>query len=163
MLSDHHKFVEIYEEIRGTSALPLLYDRPVLVNNRYYIDGGVADNLPLDIAIRLKCTDIVVVMTQQIKSYKFDRRHTRLVNHLVKKFAKNQSKAVRKILPTNEKLLQLNLRRLKHPTKKVRIYVLEPSDEEFLISLASIDKPKVEKLGKLGVTDMDSFLQSSTK
>ena len=34
-----------------------------------------------------------------------------------------------------------------------------PSDEEALISLASIDKPKVEALAKLGVTDMKEFLQ----
>lgn len=158
VLSDHHKFLQIYEELRATAALPLLYDKRILVSGRYYIDGGVADNLPVDIAVKLKCTDIVLVMTQQIKNYDFSKRHNRLVNHLVKKFAKNQTAGVRKILPSNERLTQMNLRLLTHPTKKFRFYVLEPSNEEFLISLASTDKNKVETLAKLGVTDMDVFL-----
>lgn len=158
VLSDHQKFAEIYEELRATAALPLLYDKPVLVNGKWYIDGGVSDLLPVDVAIKLGCTDIVVVMTQQISNYRFDRHHTRLVKHLIRRFAKNQSVAVRKVLLTNEHLLQVNLRRLSRPYKKVRIYLLEPSDEEILFSLQTIDKPKVEKLARLGITDMDTFL-----
>lgn len=158
VLSDHHKFVDIYEEFRATAALPFLYDRPVLVGNRWYIDGGVSDLLPIDVAIKLGCTDIVVVMTQQIDNYHFGRKHQRLVKHLIKRFAKNQPLGVRNALPTNERLLQINLRRLRHPLRKIRFYVMEPSENDFLISLATIDKPKVEALAQLGVTDMDAFL-----
>jgi predicted patatin/cPLA2 family phospholipase len=71
VLSDHHKFVDIYEELRATAALPLLYDKSVLVDGKWYIDGGVSDLLPIDIAIKLGCTDIVVVMTQQVILYGF--------------------------------------------------------------------------------------------
>ena len=158
VVSDHHKFAEIYDEFRATAALPLLYDKPVLVGNRYYIDGGVSDLLPIDVAVKLGCTDIVVVMTQQIKNYHFNKKHARLVKHLMKQFAQNQPQKVRDLLPTNERLLQLNLHRLAHPLKKTRFYVLEPSNAESLISLATIDKPKVEEFARLGVTDMDSFL-----
>lgn len=161
LLSDHQGFAKIYEEFRATAALPLLYDKQVMVNNKYYIDGGVADNLPVDIAIDLKCTDIVVIMTQQIANYHFDRRHQRLVKHLIKRFAKNHTLAVRKKLPTDERLLQVNLRRLTRPTKQIRFYVLEPSKEEFLVSIASINKPEIETLGRLGVTDMDRLLNAS--
>jgi hypothetical protein len=35
---------------------------------------------------------------------------------------------------------------------------MEPSHEELLITLATIDKPKVEALAKLGIGDMDAFL-----
>lgn len=158
VLSDHHKFAEIYEEFRATAALPLLYDKAIQVDGRWYIDGGVSDLLPIDVAIKLGCTDIVVVMTQQISNYHFDRKHTRLAKHLVKHFAKNQPAAIRNILPTNERMLQINLRKLAHPMSKTRFYVMEPSKDEYLISIATIDKPKVEKLAQLGVTDMDTFL-----
>lgn len=158
VISDHNKFAEIYEEFRATAALPLLYDKPVSVAGKWFIDGGVSDLLPVDVAIKLGCTDIVVVMTQQISSYRFDRRHDRLVKHLIRRFSKIQTEAVRKVLPTNERVLKINLRRLTHPSKKLRIYVLEPSSEEVLISLYTTDKPKVEKLAQLGVTDMDAFL-----
>jgi DNA-directed RNA polymerase sigma subunit (sigma70/sigma32) len=97
-------------------------------------------------------------MTQQIKNYRFDTRHTRLVRHLIQRYAKNQTEAVRKKLPTDERVLLMNLRSLRRPYKKIRIYTLEPSDEEILISKATIDKPKVETLVRLGIADMDTFL-----
>ncbi len=158
VLSDHGKFLEIYEELRATAALPILYDKEVRVNDRLYIDGGVSDLLPIDVAIKLGCTDIVVIMTQQIRRYSFVKRHERLVNHLVKYFAKDKPVRIRKKLPTDEHKLQRNLRKLSHPTKNLRFYVLEPSDEEFLVSLATSDRDKVESLAKLGVSDMDKFL-----
>jgi predicted patatin/cPLA2 family phospholipase len=160
VISDHKKFAEIYEEFRGTAALPFLYDKPVLVQNRYYIDGGVADNLPLDVALKLGCTDIVVVMTKRIESYTFDRHHQRLIKHLIRRLSSDEPKGLQKVLPTNERLLKLNLGRLSRPMKKRRIYLIQPSDESALVSLGSIDKPKVEALGKLGVTDMDQALHS---
>lgn len=160
VLSDHHKFAAIYEEFRATAALPILYDKPVLIGDNYFIDGGVADLIPVDVAVKLGCTDIVVVMTQQISSYHFDKRHTRLVKHLIKRFAKSQPTSVRNVLPTNERILRVNLRLLTRPHKKIRIYLLQPSDEEILISLYTIDKPKVERLAKMGVSDMDKFLHS---
>ena len=158
VLSDHHKFEEIYQELRASAALPILYNNEVLLGDRYYIDGAVADALPIDVALKLKCTDIVVILNQQLKSYHFDKRHKRLERHLVRVFAKDKPKVIQEILPTNEKLLQLNIRRLTSPHKKVRVYVLEPSDEEVLVSLGSIDKQKIEQLARLGVTDMEFML-----
>ncbi|HET9174464.1 MAG TPA: hypothetical protein VFN56_04245, partial [Candidatus Saccharimonadales bacterium] len=130
---------------------------------KYYIDGGVADLIPLDVAHELGCTDIVVIMTQQMASYHFDKPHTRLVKHLVRRFARNEAKSVQRILPTNEHVLKLTLRNLKHPFKNTRIYLLEPSDEEILISMGTIDKQEVETLTKLGVEDMRSFLLAPVK
>ncbi len=163
IVSDHKKFAEIYEEIRATAALPILYDKKVKVGDGYFIDGSVSDSLPIDVAINLGCTDIVVVLTQQISAYRFDQRHQRLIKRLIKKFAKNHTKLVRKKLPTDEKLLQINLRRISHPTKKIRFYVLQPSDEEYLVAMTSIDKKKIEDLGRLGAKDMDKFLNKEIK
>jgi predicted patatin/cPLA2 family phospholipase len=161
VVSDHHQFTEIYEEFRATAALPFLYDKKVLVAGKYFIDGGVADLLPLDVAIKLGCTDIVVVMTQQLASYDFSKRHARLANRLMRRFATEQAAAVRAKLPTDEHLLQQNLRRITHPLKTTRVYLLEPSDEEFLVTRITTDKPKIEALAKLGIQDMDAFLHKT--
>jgi len=158
IISNHHAFAQIYEELRATSALPILYDKPVLIAGKYYVDGAVADSIPIDVAMKLGCTDIVVIMNLQSKGYKFDRRHQRLVKHLIKRFAKNYTTALRNKLPTDEHLLQVNLRRIIKPHKKFRIYLLEPSDEQALISMGTIDKEKVRELAELGTKDMDTFL-----
>lgn len=158
VLSKPETISEIYEELRASTALPLLYDKKILVRGRYYIDGAVADAIPVDVAIKLGCTDIVVIMTQQIEFYRNDQHHKRLVKHLIRKFAKNQTEAVKKILPTDEALLQINLRRLTRPQKKIRVYMLEPSNEEAMISLATIDPVKIEEFARLGISDMDTML-----
>jgi predicted patatin/cPLA2 family phospholipase len=158
VISDHHRFTNIYEEFRATAAIPILYDQEVLLDGTYYLDGGVADLVPIDVAIDLGCTDIVVIMTQQVQSYRFDDKHTRLVKHLIRKFAKHQTEAVKKVLPTDQKLLQKNLRRAIHPTKKIRTYLLEPSNQEALISMGTIDKEKVNDLAQIGITDCEAFL-----
>ena len=158
VISDHQKFVQIYEEMRATAALPILYDKKIVLNGKEYVDGGVSNLLPIDIAVSLGCTDIIVIMTQQISSYRFDLRHRRLINHLIRKLARNQSKKVQDILPTNEKALKANLKLATHPPKAINIYTLQPSNEEYLISTATIDKEKVKELAKLGVLDMEEFL-----
>lgn len=162
VISNHKDFAEIFEELRATAALPLLYDKQIKVGDKWYIDGGVADLLPVDVAYKLGCTDIFVIMTQRLASYHFDKRHTRLVNQLIRRFAKKYPTSVKKVLPTNELLLKANLRRLVKPWRKVNIYLLEPSNEEALISLATIDKQKVEELAELGIKDMDYFLHTES-
>jgi len=161
--SSHDTLEEIYEEFRATAALPFVYGKQIPIDGHYYIDGGVADNLPIDVAVKLGCTDIVVILTQQLSAYHFGKRHQRLMNQLVRRYARNYELLLRKKLLTDERLLQANLRVMQHPTKKVRFYILEPSDEEALVSLGSIDKPKVERLGKIGVADMDTFLHTEVK
>ncbi|QQS18749.1 patatin family protein [Candidatus Saccharibacteria bacterium] len=157
IISDHHKFAQIYEEFRATAALPIFYDKKVTVEGRDYIDGGVADLIPIDIAVKLGCTDIVVVMTQRIENYHFDRRHDRLIKRIIKQLARKQPQAIQAILPTNEKLLQANLRFLRRPHRKVRLYILEPSNNSTLVQIYETDKPDVERLARLGITDMDEF------
>ena len=79
---------------------------------------------------------------------------------MTRRYAKNQPLSVRRILSTNEKALKINLHQFKHPFTATRVYLLEPSDANALIFLSTIDKPKVENLVKLGVTDMDVMLHN---
>ncbi len=37
---------EVYKTLLASSSLPLIYE-PVNINGRYYIDGGLTDNLPI--------------------------------------------------------------------------------------------------------------------
>jgi predicted patatin/cPLA2 family phospholipase len=160
VISDHQQFKEIYEELRATSALPILYDKIVPVGNGLYVDGGVADLLPVDVAVGLGCTDIIVIMTRKVSSYHFDARHTRLARSLMYHLARGHSKELRKMLPTNERILGRNLRLLTSPPKGTRIHLLEPSNEEMLVTLGTTDKGEIEELAKLGVSDTESFLHN---
>jgi predicted patatin/cPLA2 family phospholipase len=47
--------------LKASSALPVLYNRRVVLNGREYVDGGVTDHLPIARAIANGCTDILVL------------------------------------------------------------------------------------------------------
>lgn len=158
VISDHNKFMDIYEEFRATAALPLLYDRLVKIGSKWYVDGGIADLLPIDVAHKLGCTDIVVIMSRSTQSYVLERSHDQLINRLVRYFSK-QPAAVRRELPTNQHMFQTNLHTLRHPFKDTRIYVLEPSNDHAMVSQVTIEKDRVRAWARLGVTDMDEFLR----
>ena len=51
--------------VRASSAIPGIF-QPVEINGRTYVDGGVTDNLPVDIA-RAKGADIIIAVTIQKK------------------------------------------------------------------------------------------------
>jgi predicted patatin/cPLA2 family phospholipase len=54
----------IYELLAATMALPVVYGRVVSVDGVPYIDGGVADAIPLGAALELSPARIIVVSTR---------------------------------------------------------------------------------------------------
>ncbi len=50
--------------LRATCALPILYNRPVLLGGRRCFDGGWWDHLPLQPAIEDGCTEILALLTE---------------------------------------------------------------------------------------------------
>ncbi|EGR1751458.1 TPA: patatin family protein [Vibrio parahaemolyticus] len=57
------------ETMKASSALPVLYRNGVLLNDTRYVDGGVADALPIAEAIKRGATKIMVLRSQ-IASYR---------------------------------------------------------------------------------------------
>ncbi|MFW1260560.1 patatin-like phospholipase family protein [Vibrio parahaemolyticus] len=60
------------ETMKASSALPVLYRNGVLLNGTRYVDGGVADALPIAEAIKRGATKIMVLRSQ-IASYRKPR------------------------------------------------------------------------------------------
>ncbi|MEK2061017.1 patatin family protein [Vibrio parahaemolyticus] len=60
------------ETMKASSALPVLYRNGVLLNGTRYVDGGVADALPITEAIKRGATKIMVLRSQ-IASYRKPR------------------------------------------------------------------------------------------
>ena len=49
--------------IRASASMPLV-SKPVLIEGRHYIDGGITDSIPLEFMIKNGCERNVVVLTQ---------------------------------------------------------------------------------------------------
>ena len=66
---------EQIDVIRASAALPIL-SKPVKWNGEEYLDGGLADNIPLDKCIELGCDKVIVVLTQPADYVKRDKLKT---------------------------------------------------------------------------------------
>ncbi len=160
VVSKHSAFTQIYEEFRATSALPVLYDKKVMVANEFYIDGGVSDLLPVDVAIDHKPTDILVIMTRPLSFYTRRSPFRPSIKRLLKKAAKYQSAAVREMLPTNEAMLKKNITSIKNGTTHgVQIHLIAPK-RELKIGIASIDSARLESAAEQGWKAAEDLLNS---
>jgi predicted patatin/cPLA2 family phospholipase len=56
----------LFQLLKATMALPLVYGRVVHVEGVAYIDGGVADAIPLEAALAVEARRVIVVTTRPI-------------------------------------------------------------------------------------------------
>ena len=56
------------EMLKASCAMPFYYDKTVSIDGKNYSDGGVSIAIPIEEAIRDGCTDILVLLTQSVKS-----------------------------------------------------------------------------------------------
>lgn len=158
ILDQHGSFAKIYEEFRATTALPVLYDRKIPVKDGYFIDGGVSDLLPVDVASRHSPTDIIVIMTRPLGFYTKRSLFKPTVKKIIRQAAKYQSAAVRDMLPTNEKLLHQNIQAISSGhIGNAAIHLITPKSD-IGVGLASIDSTKLEAAGEAGWRDAETFL-----
>ncbi len=54
----------MHQILKASSALPILYNRTVMLGEKEYIDGGASDVLPVKQAIERGCTDIFILLTK---------------------------------------------------------------------------------------------------
>jgi predicted patatin/cPLA2 family phospholipase len=50
--------------LKASSAIPVYYNQPVSLVGRQYIDGSVANALPIEAAIAAGCTDVLALLTR---------------------------------------------------------------------------------------------------
>lgn len=63
IFSSHDENADLLAALKASAALPILYPHPVRIDDRLYVDGGVANAIPIEPALREGCTDLLVVLT----------------------------------------------------------------------------------------------------
>lgn len=159
VLSEYGDFEDIYEVFRATSALPLLYNKTVNLNGQEYMDGGLVNLLPIDVALELGCTDLIVVLTEHPDAYDFDKPFFRLLRILSWLFGRKYPQSIRDLLPVNETVLRRNLDLLRNHPEEVNMYILTPSDPSKLVFTTSTSKTKADDMAAMGIEDMKNFLE----
>ena len=138
------------ETLRATSAMPYV-SQIVEVNGKQYLDGGIADSIPLKKAQSLGFDKIIVVLTRPLSYRKspsptllpklFYRRYPKLVQTLINRYAEyNQSV---------EEIIQQE--------QAGEIFVIRPS-KTLAIKRIEKDLNKVQAMYDLGIADAHSQL-----
>ena len=72
--------------LKASSALPGLYRGPVAVRDRLFVDGGVADPLPVEEAYRLGARRIMVLRTRPAGTAEVSAREAWLASRMVRAY-----------------------------------------------------------------------------
>ncbi|MGC7590184.1 patatin-like phospholipase family protein [Bisgaard Taxon 46] len=137
--------LEEMEVLRATSAMPFV-SKMVEINDQHYLDGGIADSIPLKKCQELGYDKIIVVLTRPL-----DYRKKPAPNWIINAFYRKYPKLVEKLAQryqnyndTVEEIIRLN--------NNKEIFVIRPS-QTLPIKRIEKDVEKIQAMYDLGVED----------
>ncbi len=131
------KPIEQLEELRATSAMPLL-SRIIKINDKKYLDGAIADSIPVKKAIEMGYDKVVVILTQPMdyrkneiteKELKKVTRRYRKYPEFIKAFI-TRPKRYNKCLNNIDKLAKEKKIFVIRPTQKIDINPIKKTEQE---------------------------------
>ncbi len=131
--------------LRASGSLPFI-SKPVEINGKKYLDGGIANSIPFEKALEDEYDKIVVILTRP-KGYRKVKGNS-LLSKLVYRKYPNFEKAL------NNRYLNYNrqIEKIEELEKDGRIFVFRPS-EHIEINRLEKDTKKLTQMHKLGLSD----------
>ena len=143
--------MEQMEVLRATSAMPYV-SKPVEIDGKLYLDGGLVDSIPVQKCIDLGYDKIIVVLTRTI-----DYRKTKSSDFFAKTYYKKYPNLINAINnrynvynSTVEKIIDLE--------SKKEIFVIRPS-VDLKIKRVEKDIDKLDQMYNLGISDCKNCLE----
>lgn len=138
-----HSTWDQMDVIRASASLPIV-SRPVEWNGQKYLDGGLADNIPLDKCFELGCDKVIIVLTRPLGYVR--KENLTAITRLCYPRYKNLHRTVEK---RNENYNR-RIKQIEELECEGKVFVLRPS-EEITISRLEKDPVRLEQVYNLGV------------
>jgi predicted patatin/cPLA2 family phospholipase len=142
----------VYELLKATMALPVVYGRVVPVDGVPYIDGGVSDAIPLEAALELAPTRIIVVTTRPNGYRKKPSRMDGLLRYNYTRFP-----ALWPALANRWQTYNLAIARLEALEEQGRVQVIRPTSS-LPASRMTRDRSRIIATLELGQDAAQAFL-----
>ena len=142
-------------ELRASGSMPYV-SQPVKIDDNYYLDGALADSIPVLKAKEMGYDKVIVVLTRP-KEYR-KKKHSPLLAKLFYKKYPNLIEAIN----TRYKQYNGTLDIIEELEDKKDIYVFRPSTD-LKIKRVEKDKSKLEAMYNLGLKDFKDNLKSLKK
>ena len=131
--------------IRASASLPIIC-QPVEWNGEKYLDGGLADNIPLDKCLELGCDKVVIVLTRPMDYVRNDH-----IAPLCRLAFPRYKALLRTIGQRNEKY-NARIQQILELERRGKVFVIRPSENRPVGRLEK-DPDKLRALHALGVQD----------
>lgn len=140
------------EYLRASSSMPGV-SKIVNINNKNYLDGGMADSIPVLKAIEMGYDKIIVVLTRPIE-YRKKESQLKFLCFLYRKYP-NFVKTIK----LRNKNYNATIDKIKKLEKEKKIFVIRPSRK---VPIKRIEKNKdiIQEQYNLGVEDFKNRLKS---
>lgn len=137
---------EQMEVMRATSAMPYV-SRIVEYEGKKYLDGGVADSIPVEKCLEMGCDRVIVVLTRPVEYRKGDT-NPRLANFF---YGKKYPKAALRI-NSRPKEYNVCIEKIIEMEKRGEIFVIRPS-RTVKVKHIERDTRKLQEIYDLGAAD----------
>ena len=131
--------------VRASASLPII-SRPVVINGQKYLDGGLADNIPLDKCLEQGCDKVIIVLTRPL-GYIRDEKLTAIT-----KLCYPRYKNLHRTVEMRNKNYNRRIEQILQLEREGKVFVLRPS-EEISISRLEKDPARLEQVYNLGLKD----------
>ena len=146
------------EVLRASSALPMA-SKLVKLDNKFYLDGGISDAIPIMKCKKLGFDKIIVVLTQPI-DYRKKPLDEKTITKISKKF-KNYPKLV-DTMKKRYKNYNDTVERIIEMEKKGEVFVIRPS-KQINVKIIERNKEKLQEVYDLGIRDANKMIDALKK
>lgn len=143
----------VHDAMVATCAIPYFYRSPVVVNNERYVDGGVADSIPVRQAWNMGADDITVVLSQPLGFRKTSSQSEWLLEKMFAAEAGLMNAMKFRTAQYNESLDFIN-----SPPEGCRVRVVAPPPE-FSVSRLCMNEKKLADGYDMGVEAASAYLE----
>ena len=144
--SKHDLHRNQYDPLKASSCVPLI-NRPYPIGNSLYLDGGIADPIPLKHAFERGLDQVIVILTRPREYLRSTKRDKLAVASLARKYP-----AAAQALARRARLYNHQLEVAKRLEKKNRVLIISPESIGNLKTLSQ-DHEQLEKLYDAGYMD----------
>lgn len=136
---------ENVEYLRASGSMPFV-SKPVEVNGQKYLDGGIADSIPIDKMVKIGYDKIIVVLTRPV-GYRKRRANTSLAKVVYKDYPKLIDAMAKRYRVYNKSVDEVELL-----SKTRDVFLIRPSKH---IKIKRIEKNEkvLKEMYELGVND----------
>jgi predicted patatin/cPLA2 family phospholipase len=164
--------LDVYEVLRATAALPAFYNRRIKLGEREYVDGGVADGLPVLRALD-RPHDLLIVISTRPLGYR-SKEHSMAYIAAGKILSRGQSEKIKTRIKSVDAAVNTALAYLsdtpgstiwESPGSSIRkladgriIAFVSPSDVGRLVSRTTSEQDRLQDCAEMGRSDMAAGL-----